>query len=87
MILECFIFTVITFLVTGNFVIYYKFCTTLIFSFANFFKKILNISSTETQCQATEVFAEEGSGAVLPCKTNSLSLIPAAIVWSKANKG
>ncbi|XP_074539379.1 lymphocyte activation gene 3 protein [Halichoeres trimaculatus] len=43
--------------------------------------------STGAQCKVTEVFAEEGSVAVLPCKCNPSSTFPRAIVWSKDNQG
>lgn len=39
------------------------------------------------QCQVTEVFAEEGSLAVLPCKCSPSFAFPRAIIWSKANQG
>ncbi|XP_034553173.1 uncharacterized protein LOC117822504 [Notolabrus celidotus] len=38
-------------------------------------------------CQITEVLAEAGSQAVLPCKCSSSSTISYNIVWSKGNKG
>ncbi|XP_073340857.1 lymphocyte activation gene 3 protein-like [Pagrus major] len=57
MLSECFIFGVITFLITG------------------------------AQCQETEVFAEAGSQAILPCKCSSSSRFAPAIMWSKVNKG
>ncbi|XP_044064948.1 lymphocyte activation gene 3 protein-like [Siniperca chuatsi] len=57
MLLECFIFGVITFLMTG------------------------------VQCEVTEVLAEAGSQAVLPCKCSPSPSMPPAIIWSKADKG
>lgn len=42
---------------------------------------------TGAQCQVTEVFAEAGSTAVLPCKSEHPSSAEPTIVWSKANKG
>ncbi|XP_060905252.1 contactin-2-like [Labrus mixtus] len=39
------------------------------------------------QCEATEVFAEAGSEALLPCKCSPSSTLPRAIIWSKANSG
>ncbi|TDH11641.1 hypothetical protein EPR50_G00063060 [Perca flavescens] len=57
MLLEYFIFGLITFLMRGS------------------------------QCEETEVFAEVGSQAVLPCKCNPSSPYIPSIVWSKANKG
>uniref|UniRef100_UPI0037E82B3C lymphocyte activation gene 3 protein-like n=1 Tax=Semicossyphus pulcher TaxID=241346 RepID=UPI0037E82B3C len=42
---------------------------------------------TGAQCEVTEVFAEEGSQAVLPCKCNALSNFPHGIIWSQDNKG
>ncbi|KAK2844742.1 hypothetical protein Q5P01_011401 [Channa striata] len=56
MLLECFMFGVITFLITG------------------------------AQSQV-EIFAEEGSEAVLPCNSRAESFYPPAIIWSKVNKG
>lgn len=35
----------------------------------------------------TEVFAEEGSGAFLPCKFDPSTPNPATVVWTKHNKG
>lgn len=35
----------------------------------------------------TDVFAEVGSTAVLPCNTNSLSKYPHAVVWRKDGQG
>ncbi|XP_053182428.1 lymphocyte activation gene 3 protein-like [Scomber japonicus] len=57
MLLEYFIFGLITFLMTG------------------------------AQCEITEVFAEAGSQAVLPCKCNPSASSPPAILWTQANKG
>ncbi|XP_040900178.1 lymphocyte activation gene 3 protein-like [Toxotes jaculatrix] len=57
MLLECCIFGMITFLMTG------------------------------ARCEVTEVFAEAGSEAILPCKYDPTSLVPPAVKWSKANKG
>nr|XP_019948210.1 PREDICTED: obscurin-like [Paralichthys olivaceus] len=57
MLLECFIFILITFLMRG------------------------------VQCEVTEVFAEKGSLAVLPCKYSPTSSVSPAIFWVKANKG
>ncbi|XP_039973495.1 hemicentin-2-like isoform X2 [Xiphias gladius] len=42
---------------------------------------------TGARCKVTEVFAEAGSQAVLPCKSSSTSLASPFIIWSKANKG
>uniref|UniRef100_A0A3B4UBS9 Lymphocyte activating 3 n=1 Tax=Seriola dumerili TaxID=41447 RepID=A0A3B4UBS9_SERDU len=39
------------------------------------------------RCEVTEVFAEAGSQAVLPCKCTCTSSTEPAIVWSKVNKG
>ncbi|XP_041648748.1 lymphocyte activation gene 3 protein-like [Cheilinus undulatus] len=39
------------------------------------------------QCELTEVFAEAGSQAVLPCKCDPSSTYPHAVIWTKANKG
>ncbi|KAM8734936.1 lymphocyte activation gene 3 protein [Acanthopagrus schlegelii] len=39
------------------------------------------------QCQDTEVFAEAGSQAVLPCKYSSKSRVAPAILWNNGNKG
>ncbi|XP_033495786.1 lymphocyte activation gene 3 protein [Epinephelus lanceolatus] len=39
------------------------------------------------QCKETEVFAEAGSQAVLPCKGNPSSRVVPLIVWSKDKKG
>ncbi|XP_053289012.1 lymphocyte activation gene 3 protein [Pleuronectes platessa] len=55
--LECFIFILMTFLVTG------------------------------VQCDMTEVFAEVGSLAVLPCQYSPASNVSPRIIWSKAGKG
>ncbi|XP_060936719.1 lymphocyte activation gene 3 protein-like [Limanda limanda] len=55
--LECFIFILITFLMTG------------------------------VQCEVTEVFAEAGSTAVLPCKYSPTSNVSPGVIWSKADKG
>ncbi|XP_062255971.1 lymphocyte activation gene 3 protein-like [Platichthys flesus] len=55
--LECFIFILITSLVTG------------------------------VQCDMTEVFAEVGSLAVLPCQYSPGSNVSPRIIWSKADKG
>ncbi|CAK6966220.1 lymphocyte activation gene 3 protein-like [Scomber scombrus] len=57
MLLEYFIFGLITFLMTG------------------------------AQCEVTEVFAEAGSQAVLPCKCNPSASSPPAILWTQVNKG
>ncbi|XP_070823195.1 lymphocyte activation gene 3 protein-like [Chaetodon trifascialis] len=57
MLLECFIFVVITILMTG------------------------------AQCEETEVFAEAGSQAVLPCKCGPSSPYPSNIIWTKDRKG
>ncbi|XP_038567065.1 lymphocyte activation gene 3 protein-like [Micropterus salmoides] len=42
---------------------------------------------TGAQCEVTEVLAEEGSQAVLPCKCSPSSPFPPAIIWSKSDKG
>ncbi|XP_059195845.1 lymphocyte activation gene 3 protein-like [Centropristis striata] len=42
---------------------------------------------TGAQCEQTEVFAEAGSQAVLPCKCNPLSSSIPYIIWSQVNKG
>ncbi|GLD63785.1 lymphocyte activation gene 3 protein [Lates japonicus] len=42
---------------------------------------------TGAHCEVTEVLAEAGSQAVLPCKCSSTSPVPSGIIWSKANKG
>ncbi|XP_076594180.1 lymphocyte activation gene 3 protein [Chaetodon auriga] len=57
MLLECFIFAVMTVLMTG------------------------------AQCEETEVFAEAGSQAVLPCKCSPSSPYPSNIIWTKDKKG
>ncbi|XP_070767756.1 lymphocyte activation gene 3 protein-like [Enoplosus armatus] len=57
MLLEYFIFGVITFLMTG------------------------------AQCEVTEVLAEAGFQAVLPCKCSPLTTFAPTIIWSKADKG
>ncbi|XP_035018570.1 lymphocyte activation gene 3 protein [Hippoglossus stenolepis] len=57
MLLECFIFILITFLTTG------------------------------VQCEVTEVFAEAGSPAVLPCKYSPTSNVSPGIIWSKVTNG
>lgn len=45
------------------------------------------LSSSGAQCQDTEVFAEAGSQAVLPCKYSSKSTVAPAILWNNGNKG
>ncbi|KAF3692070.1 Lymphocyte activation gene 3 protein [Channa argus] len=57
MLLECFMFGAIIFLMTG------------------------------AQCEDIEIFANEGSVAVLPCTHKPWSSFPPAIIWSKVNKG
>ncbi|XP_028984850.2 lymphocyte activation gene 3 protein-like [Betta splendens] len=42
---------------------------------------------TGGQCEVREVFAEEGSEAVLPCRNNYPSIHSVAVAWSKANQG
>uniref|UniRef100_A0A3Q3KRU0 Ig-like domain-containing protein n=1 Tax=Monopterus albus TaxID=43700 RepID=A0A3Q3KRU0_MONAL len=54
---------------------------------ANFLKYLLYIFSTGARCEVIEVFAEAGSQAVLPCKSNTLFPTPSTIVWSKDNEG
>lgn len=48
---------------------------------------VIALLMTGAQCEVIEVFAEEGSQAVLPCKGSPSSPKPPAIIWSKANKG
>lgn len=48
---------------------------------------MFRVSSPGAQCEVTEVFAEEGSQAVLPCKCGPSLPYPFNIIWSKANQG
>ncbi|XP_034730133.1 contactin-2-like [Etheostoma cragini] len=48
---------------------------------------LITILMPGAQCEETEVFAEAGSQAELPCKCNPSSPFIPSIVWSKANKG
>ncbi|KAE8288958.1 hypothetical protein D5F01_LYC12836 [Larimichthys crocea] len=42
---------------------------------------------TGAQCEMTEVFAEAGSQAVLPCKCSSSYSYSPSIIWTKVNSG
>ncbi|XP_067457287.1 lymphocyte activation gene 3 protein-like [Thunnus thynnus] len=48
---------------------------------------LITFLMTGAQCEVTEVLVEAGSQAILPCKSDSSSPNPPAIVWSQANKG
>ncbi|XP_041797922.1 lymphocyte activation gene 3 protein-like [Chelmon rostratus] len=48
---------------------------------------VITFLMTGAQCEVTEVFAEEGSQAVLPCKCGPSLPYPFNIIWSKANQG
>ncbi|XP_056236256.1 lymphocyte activation gene 3 protein-like [Seriola aureovittata] len=48
---------------------------------------MLTFLMTGVRCEVTEVFAEAGSQAILPCKCRRTSSTEPAIVWSKVNKG
>lgn len=93
---EYLIFGVISFLITGNFV----YCIYLFLLFgvmkpAQIFTRWMLLFSSETkfvffppgaQCEETEVFAELGSEAVLPCECNPPSQSAPAILWSKVGR-
>ncbi|XP_070692034.1 lymphocyte activation gene 3 protein-like [Pempheris klunzingeri] len=48
---------------------------------------LISFLMTGAQCEVTEVLAEAGSQAVLPCKYSSSSSSSPAIIWSEADKG
>ncbi|XP_074509446.1 lymphocyte activation gene 3 protein [Sebastes fasciatus] len=48
---------------------------------------VITLFMTGAQCDQTEVLAEAGSQAVLPCKCTPSSPFIPAIVWTKANRG
>ncbi|XP_029283493.1 lymphocyte activation gene 3 protein [Cottoperca gobio] len=48
---------------------------------------VLTFLMTGATCEETEVFAEAGSQAVLPCTFSPLSRFIPSIIWTKANKG
>ncbi|XP_054477608.1 uncharacterized protein LOC129109540 [Anoplopoma fimbria] len=48
---------------------------------------VITFLFTGAQCEVSEVFAEVGSQAVLPCKSSPLYAFTPSIIWSKANKG
>ncbi|XP_026173305.1 contactin-2 [Mastacembelus armatus] len=48
---------------------------------------VITLFMTGAQCEVTDVFAESGSQAVLPCHFSLSSSTPRTVIWSKANKG
>ncbi|XP_030248380.1 lymphocyte activation gene 3 protein [Sparus aurata] len=48
---------------------------------------VITFLTAGAQCQDTEVFAEAGSQALLPCRYSSSSTVAPAIMWNKVNKG